>query len=91
MTRDNFLEHLRRKRAEASSVETTAETGSKTTAEMTDGELEAALTAARRELLDAQHEELRIREKARLVPGDAGRTKPRNLGGIFNKSKRRFK
>ena len=83
MTRDNFLEHLRRKRAEASSVETTAE--------MTDGELEAALTAARRELLDAQHDALRLREKARMAPEGSGRTKPRNLGEIFNKSNRRFK
>jgi len=58
--------------------------------ELTDSELEEALRKARREILDAQHEELRLREKARLVPGDAG-TKPRNLSGIFSKNKRRFK
>jgi hypothetical protein len=62
--------------------------------EMTDSELEEGIRKARREILDAQHDELRIREKARMVPGDApgsGRAKPRNLGEIFSKNKRRFK
>ncbi len=65
----------------------------KPAAEMTDEELEEGIRKARREILDAQHEELRIREKARLVPGDAPEgTKPRNLGEIFKKNKRgRFK
>ena len=90
MTRDNFVEHLRRKRAESSSVETTT-TDAKTTAQMTDDELQEAITESRRALLDLQHDELRIREKARLMPGDAPeRTKPRSLGEVF-KNKRRFK
>ena len=60
---------------------------------MTDSEIEEGIRKARREILDAQHEELRIREKARLVPGDGpeGRATPRNLGEIFSKNKRRFK
>ncbi len=62
-------------------------------AEMTDAELEDGIRQARREILDAQHAELRIRERARLAPGDAsgGRTERRNLGSIFNRSNRRFK
>jgi hypothetical protein len=62
---------------------------------MSDAELDESLQKARRELLDARHEELRIREKARLVPGDASGgsvgTKPRNFGEIFGKNNRRFK
>ncbi len=90
MTRDNFVEHLRRKRAESSSVETT--TDAKTTAQMTDDELQEAITESRRALLDLQHEELREREKARVAPEDSGRTERRNLSSIFGKSnRRRFK
>jgi hypothetical protein len=62
--------------------------------ELTDSELEEALRKARREILALQHEELRIREKTRMFPGDApeGSGKPRSLGEIFSKSKRgRFK
>ncbi len=84
MTRDNFVEHLRRKRAESSSVETTT-TDAKTTAQMTDDELQEAITESRRALLDLQHEELREREKARVAPEDGGRTQRRNLGSIFKK------
>jgi hypothetical protein len=84
------VEHLRRKRAESSSVETTT-TDAKTTAQMTDDELQEAITESRRALLDLQHEELREREKARVAPEDAGRMKPPPLGTIFNKSNRRFK
>ncbi len=61
------------------------------TSDMTDAELEEGIRQARREILDAQHEELRIREKARVAPEDAGRMKPPPLGTIFNKSNRRFK
>jgi hypothetical protein len=57
----------------------------KTAPEMTDAELEESLRQARKELLDVRHEELREREKARIAPEDAGRTKPRNLGEIFKK------
>jgi hypothetical protein len=61
---------------------------------MTDAELEESLQKARRDLLEAQHEELRIREKARLVPGDAPGSSPSKrspLPEVFSKSKRRFK
>ena len=62
---------------------------------MTDEELEDGIRRARVEILDAQHAELRIREKARLAPGDAPEgsvgTKPRNFGEIFGKNNRRFK
>jgi hypothetical protein len=58
--RNDFREQLERRRQEAAeSGETTAETGSKPTAGMTDGELEDAARAARRDLLDAQHLEVR--------------------------------
>jgi hypothetical protein len=56
-------------------------------AEMSDEEIEEGIRQARREILDAQHAELRIREKARLAPGDAsgGSGNRRNLGNIFKK------
>jgi len=60
--------------------------------ELTDSELEEGIRQARREILALQHEELRLREKARLVPGDApGPAQAQSLGEIFNKNKRRFK
>jgi len=62
----------------------------KPASEMSDEEIEEGIQKARREILALQHEELRIREKARLVPGDAP-AKPRNLGKVFSKSNRRFK
>jgi hypothetical protein len=62
---------------------------------MTDEEIEEGIRKTRREILGLQHEELRLREKARLVPGDAPEgsvgTKPRNFGEIFGKNNRRFK
>ncbi len=66
----------------------------KSASDMTDAELEESLQKARRDLLEAQHEELRIREKARLVPGDAPGSSPSKrspLPEVFSKSKRRFK
>jgi hypothetical protein len=63
MTRNNFLEQLERRRKQAESSPVEARTGSKTSAEMTDDELEAALTESRRELLDAQHAEVRRHAK----------------------------
>ncbi len=63
----------------------------KSASDMSDAELEEGLRKARREILDLQHEELRIREKARVAPEDAGRTERRNLGEIFNSNRRRFK
>ena len=57
----------------------------KSTSEMTDAELDESLRQARRELLEAQHEELRERERARVAPEDGGRTQRRNLSEIFKK------
>ena len=59
---------------------------------MTDQEIEEGIRQARREILHAQHDELRLREKARVAPEGAERTKRRPLSEIFNKSnRRRFK
>jgi hypothetical protein len=61
----------------------------KSTSEMTDAELEESLRQARRELLEAQHDALRERERARVAPADGGRTKRRPLSEIFKNSNRR--
>jgi hypothetical protein len=61
----------------------------KATSDMTDAELEEGLRQARRELLEAQHDALRLREKSRVAPEE--RTKSRPLGEIFNSNRRRFK
>ncbi len=58
-------------------------------AEMSDAELEEGLREARRELLQAQHDALREREKARHAPEGSERTERRNLNSIFGKSNRR--
>ena len=50
---------------------------------MTDQEIEEGIRQARREILHAQHEELREREKARVAPEE--RTERRPLGEIFKK------
>jgi hypothetical protein len=86
MKRNNFREQLERRKREASSVETTAETDAKPASEMTDDELEAALTASRRELLDAQHAEVRrhAKEQAGISGGvDPDRNRP--LAEVFRK------
>jgi hypothetical protein len=62
----------------------------KSTSDMTDAELDESLRQARRDLLEAQHDALREREKARHAPEGSERTK-RNLGDIFNSNRRRFK
>ncbi len=90
MTRDNFREQLRRKQEAAESSPVEAETGPKTTAEMTDDELREAMTESRREILDLQHEELREREKARVlgtdrISGGVVRDPGRPLSDVFRK------
>ncbi len=90
MKRNNFLDQLRRKQAERDSLETTAQTDAKPASEMTDSEISSALTAARREVLDLQHEELREREKARVLGTDriSGGVDPdrnRPLSAVFRK------
>jgi hypothetical protein len=59
--------------------------------ELTDSELEEGIRQARREILALQHEELRLREKARVAPEDGAPSVRRPLSEIFNKSNRRFK
>jgi len=90
MARNNFREQLRRKQEAAESSPVEAETGPKTTAEMTDSEISSALAAARREVLDLQHEELREREKARVlgtdrISGGVAHEQGRPLSAVFRK------
>ena len=61
----------------------------KPTSEMSDLELEEGIRKARRELLEAQHDALRERERARVAPEDGGRNKRRPLSEIFKSSNRR--
>jgi hypothetical protein len=60
----NFLKQIKRAR-EAAERPAPEHEQAKPTEAMTDAELEEAITEARRELLDAQHQELREREIAR--------------------------
>jgi hypothetical protein len=86
MKRNNFLDQLRRKQAERDSLETTARTDAKPASEMTDDELEAALTASRRELLDAQHAEVRRHAKEQAgVSGGVDPDRNRPLADVFRK------
>jgi hypothetical protein len=64
MARNNFLENLKRAQAAKTSESEPAE--ARPTEQVTDDELEEAVAAARRQLLDAQHQELRDREIARV-------------------------
>ena len=59
------------------------------TSELTDAELDESLREARRDLLDARHDALRERERARVAPEDGGRNKRRPLSEIFKSSNRR--
>ncbi|MEJ7815963.1 MAG: hypothetical protein WKF53_12390 [Rubrobacter sp.] len=49
---------------------------------LADDELEAALIAARRELLDAQHAEVRRLSKAQHVPAVGGEAIPESSSGL---------
>ncbi len=57
----------------------------KPTSDLTDAELEESLRQARKDLLDVRHEELRIREKARVTPEDGGQNQRLSLSSIFKK------
>ena len=72
-----FLEQIKRAREAAQAP--TPERAQKPVEEKSDGELEGAVTAARRELLDAQHAELRARELER-VSGAEGDDAPQAAG-----------
>jgi hypothetical protein len=61
----------------------------KSASDMTDAELDESLRQARRDLLEAQHDALRERERARVAPEDGGRTMHRPLSEIFKNSNRR--
>jgi hypothetical protein len=61
----NFIEQLK-KRREATERLAPEQAPTKPTEQMADDELEEALNKARRDLLDAQHAELREREIARV-------------------------
>jgi uncharacterized membrane protein YqiK len=91
----NFLEQIKRAReaAEKPVLEATEQEQTKPTEQMTDDELEEAITASKRELLDLQHAELREREIAR-ASGAGEATGPRASGlaevlGTLQKRKRR--
>jgi hypothetical protein len=75
---NNFIENLRRKREAASA---TPEAPEKPAEQMSDAELEEAITASRRQLLDLQHQELREREIAR-VTGAAEATEQPQASGL---------
>jgi hypothetical protein len=65
MARNNFLEQIMRAR-EAAERPVAEQEQAKPVEEMSGQELEDAITTARRKLLDAQHQELRERELARV-------------------------
>ncbi len=66
-----FLEQIKRAREAKTSELEQEPTEAKPAEAMTDDELEAALTASRRKLLDLQHQELREREIARVSPSES--------------------
>jgi len=92
VARNTFLEKIKAAKAAAEAATEPTETP-KSAEEMSDEELEEAITASKRELLDAQHAELRERELAR-VSGAGEATGPRAAGlagllGGLQKRKRR--
>ncbi len=86
----NFLEQIKKAREAASAPE--PEAPDKPIEEMTDEELAEAETAARRRLLDAQHQELREREIARVAGAEEATGRPTGLSevlGTLQRGKRR--
>jgi hypothetical protein len=69
--RNNFLAQLQRRRDQAASPPQRSST-TPPIEEMSDEKLDEALTAAKRQLLDAQHAELRERELARVAKQGQG-------------------
>ncbi len=96
----NFLAQIKQARAAAEKPrEATEQEQTKPTERMTDEELEEALTASRRKLLDLQHRELRDREIARLSEA-GGATERRTerasglaevLGGLQKRKRRSWR
>jgi DNA-directed RNA polymerase specialized sigma24 family protein len=66
MARNNFLDQIRRAREAAEKPSEATERETKPIEQMSGEELDEALNQARRDLLDAQHAELREREIARV-------------------------
>jgi hypothetical protein len=88
MARNNFLEQIQRARAAAEAPE--PEATAKPTEQMTDDELEEAITASKRELLDAQHAELRERELARVSQSESSQAPAEaSLAGVLREKQRK--
>ena len=86
MARNKFLEQIQRAK-EASQAP--ASTPAEKPEEMSDEELQRAVTAARRELLDAQHAELREREIARVQGrGNHETEQRRTFADVLREAKR---
>jgi glutamyl-tRNA reductase len=84
----DFLEQLKkRQEAVEKPSEATEQEQAKTTDQMTDAELEEAITTTRRQLLDAQHAELREREIAR-VSGSSGTDPEPSLADVLRQKQR---
>jgi hypothetical protein len=61
----------------------------KPTSEMSDAEIEEGIRNARKDLLEAQRDALRERERARVAPEDGAPSGRPSLGKIFKNSNRR--
>jgi hypothetical protein len=90
--RNNFLEQLERRRSQeqASQAETEAPKRS-SVEEMTDEELDAALGQAKRDLLDARHEELKEVLTSKVeseAPVDKGGASSASLAAVLGNLKR---
>ncbi len=89
--RNDFREQLERRRSAAEQAPSPeGDATAKPASEMSDDEISAALAAARREILDLQHEELREREKARVlgaarISGGVVQDPGRSLPDLFRK------
>jgi hypothetical protein len=76
----NFLEQIKRAREAAGPAPEHGQ--AKPTEQMSDPELEEAITTARRDLLDAQHAELREREVSRVPGGSGDLAEPSRASGL---------
>jgi hypothetical protein len=84
-----FLEKIQAAKAAAEAATSEAATEAPKSAEqMTGEELEEAITASRRKLLDAQHAELRERELARVSPSESSPEGVR-LAGVLQELQRK--
>jgi hypothetical protein len=66
MARNNFLDQITRAREAAEKPSEATERETKPIEQMTDAELQEAITINQRKLLDLQHQEIRERELARV-------------------------